>query len=1296
MPTFHVYLNIFNMAVSTYNNNECKYRIDRLDKVVYLISENASKNIHIDNGEAYITDVTENPLSLIAYNIELTDTDELDERYKFTHQLTFSVNGYANYKDFQGRYYAIVKSLDGEYWLVNPLFPNKVTFTYTLDGSGSHTDFTMSTASNHPTLLIHNMSEATPYDCGYRHCTFKSLRLNEKKNSLKIDNRVIYTNDGFKDVYFDKNSASFVEQFDGDNVHHNLTFNIKFDNYKSSWHYNLLEFADNIYAAIIDTSCDKHITCGFGFGLMPSFNVSADDGSTPNNIQIQLSDIHDNGDFIGYTDEITVVKDGTLQWVYTSKYNGYECVGNNLARYLLMEEVDALLNPTGRYKALVGYEAQFSYLNIVDTFTDTITFTNYDCTDTCRMQTSFPPEFVFENTTCRNYSVLCDSDWSITSSANHITVSPTSGQAGQSYTVTVCNTQTPSSAEVRSTLNVNYCNKTKTIYAKVKQGDGCLPSGSIFDISANGQYVVIPTICCVKDVDADAIITNISIQTTYIRVYVPENDSGNARQFTLTITYCDDSEGEVIINQSMAYERWVYEGTTCSGTQKCDVERKYTGTSATDINTWTTETRNVNCTQSDECGGVITRWIDTSETACSGGKRYIVQAELQSTDGGQTWTRTGNKRLGDETEDPSGECAEIYEYRWVITTQTICVGYDKYYLYKKQQRIIDSGDAWEDVVPTETSYDGDGTMQPQLIESDSPDCGYVQEIKWFATYADETTQSLECDETREIIIDEVPKSGLETLTVGDCVDIVAGCSFQSCSSLSSVTIGNSVTLIGYAAFEHCPNLTLLILGNSLEIIERGAFSRCGLTSVTIPNSVTDIGYGAFLDCYSLASLTLGNVETIGDWAFTGCRSLTSVIIPDSVTTLGDHAFYGCSSLTSASIGSGVTTIEDNVFGNCTSLSSVAIPNTITSIGRYAFGWCRALTSVTIPNSVTTIGEAAFHMCDSMTSVTIGNSVTSIGDLAFGQCDSLTSVTIPSSVTSIGDTAFAWCDSMASITCLATTPPTLGTSAFANVNNFPLYVPCESENAYKTAWNNYADRIRCVQPVPTYKLYATYSDSTTYQVDCNSSSELTTGETRGHSTSYTAMTTAVLGNCITSIGDEAFDYCSGLTSVTIPNSVTSIGDSAFSGCRSLSSITIPNSVTSIGDTAFNDCRSLSSVTIPNGVTTIGLSAFNDCRSLSSVTIGDSVTTIGVSAFQNCSGLTSVTIPSSVTSIKTSAFYACSSLTSFTCLATTPPTLGRGVFDGTFSSFPIYVPSQSVSAYKSASGWSTYASRIFPIE
>ena len=117
-----------------------------------------------------------------------------------------------------------------------------------------------------------------------------------------------------------------------------------------------------------------------------------------------------------------------------------------------------------------------------------------------------------------------------------------------------------------------------------------------------------------------------------------------------------------------------------------------------------------------------------------------------------------------------------------------------------------------------------------------------------------------------------------------------------------------------------------------------------------------------------------------------------------------------------------------------------------------------------------------------------------------------------------------------------------------------------------------------------------------------------------------VTSVLIPDSVTNIGESAFFFCSSLTGVTIPNSVTNIGGGAFFACWSLTSVTIPDSVTSIGRNAFAFCTSLTSVTIPNSVTIIGKEAFEGCSSLTSITIPHSVTSIGVDAFGRCGELT----------------------------------------------------------------------------
>ena len=140
------------------------------------------------------------------------------------------------------------------------------------------------------------------------------------------------------------------------------------------------------------------------------------------------------------------------------------------------------------------------------------------------------------------------------------------------------------------------------------------------------------------------------------------------------------------------------------------------------------------------------------------------------------------------------------------------------------------------------------------------------------------------------------------------------------------------------------------------------------------------------------------------------------------------------------------------------------------------------------------------------------------------------------------------------------------------------------------------------------------------------------------------------------------------------------------------ITFDGDITSIGDGAFAHCSSLTSVTIPDSVTWIFDNAFEDCCSLTSVTIPDGVMYIYEATFLGCSSLISVTIPDRVREIGERAFSGCSSLTSVYCNPTTPPAATSYMFEDNAPNLKIYVPAESVSAYKSASGWSEYKSYI----
>lgn len=214
-------------------------------------------------------------------------------------------------------------------------------------------------------------------------------------------------------------------------------------------------------------------------------------------------------------------------------------------------------------------------------------------------------------------------------------------------------------------------------------------------------------------------------------------------------------------------------------------------------------------------------------------------------------------------------------------------------------------------------------------------------------------------------------------------------------------------------------------------------------------------------------------------------SLTSYDIPDGTERIRYGAFHNYTALTSVTIPASVTIISERAFMDCTSLQSITCygntpPNMSYTISTQAPFYNTNNCPIYVPSDSVDAYKTAWptyasrivanvnyfnKMVDRSISgdYTIPSDVTTIGYGAFNSCTSLTTVEIHSGVTSIGDYAFYDCTGLTSITCLATTPPTLGTDAFTNTNNCPIYVPAASVDTYKAAnnWITYASRIQAI-------------------------------------------------------------------------------------------------------------------------------------------------------------------------------------------------------------------------------------------
>ena len=385
----------------------------------------------------------------------------------------------------------------------------------------------------------------------------------------------------------------------------------------------------------------------------------------------------------------------------------------------------------------------------------------------------------------------------------------------------------------------------------------------------------------------------------------------------------------------------------------------------------------------------------------------------------------------------------------------------------------------------------------------------------------------------------------------------------------------------------------------------------------------------YLGDTSDAKIYLGNVKV---WPKEEEPSETYPYAFQRVSRGGSAYTVDCNSTSSNTIGSGVT--QSGL--SSSEISGSTSDNTPVSV---VFGDC-----------CQSIGSGACDGWTYLTSVTISDNVTSLGAKSFYNTLRIEHLEIGSGITQLNNSY-----TFHSTGSSASTKPDLDLSANVGLN--------VGNNAF----------------------YFCYFNNVIFPNNCTLSSQ---------SFQYCSASTLSFGSG--TIISEVDTYSSAFVSSTISNidlnGVTLIGDYAFKKTSGYTSITIPPSVTTFGSGAFNSVSGLNSVTIDYASNaTLGVNQFRD-SSITSLTIGSNPTSIGESMFTNCTGLTTLVIPSNISSIGGYAFRDCTGLTSITVESVTPPTLGGiYVFNNT-NNCPIYVPSNSVDAYKAASGWSNYASRI----
>lgn len=906
------------MAVTEYkpSASNCKYTYSKLKDVIYLVSKDHTKKVYIDDSEAYIDGLTELPLRLNGFNISLKEESSLDERYEFQKTVTLSMHGYVSSSIFGGRYYVILESYDGTFWMVNVDFPSKLTYTFNLSKDTYQTDFTLSSLSNFPTLKLNaNFEAVSPVCLGFNVYGVDSLKLLEKEYcALDTASGTVYTyGKDFVDVEFLGESCSFQESFDGDIVTTEISFDIAFDDYKSSWHYNLLEFLQNLYAAIVTPKGnDNTFFAGFTYGLQPSFTVqTASQNGQSDTITVRLIESSNYGSSAAssWDDEQST----DTRWVFVKNVNDiicYECIGQGLARYLVQQEVTQNGIPTGDYKVLDGYTSQFPSLNVIGTFSNDVTFSNPICGgELCMVETDLPNSITYRSATCYTYSYSASCDWNVSGLASYMTVTPSSGEANQSYTLSVCNTKTPTTNEsstfrISSGNNVKVVNVNLTVDSDIlnptSQTINCLAQNVTFRFNAN---------CPITVTSIDSRLTY-QITNAQLIVSVPRNNStADTITWDITVKDCNDNTQTVQIFQDKTYEKWVkIDGYICDGSTSYEKLQRYTGTTSTSINTQTSEYKaGTKIADFDErCGGSSTRWVVSDYYYCIDGDKWSFEEE-QVYDGSD-WNPDGNTRLLEMVESASNFCLSAVTYEWRLTDRWqcanaqaqyrwqpsgyTCVGYDKWERSIKQVS-YDSGTTWQNLTPLEYSA-------TTLIEADSEDCGYVPPTPPTPTSGDYLTFVAQEDGTFKLSGNSINYS-LDSGTTW--IELASNTDSPTVQSGNTIMWKGELTptlSIGIGRFSSSGNFT--VQGNPMSLLYGDDFS-----------GETSIGSYAFMNLFSgCTKLTSAEnlvlpATTVGYESYTGmfayCSSLTTAMSVLPATELWNYCytnmFIGCSSLTTA-------------------------------------------------------------------------------------------------------------------------------------------------------------------------------------------------------------------------------------------------------------------------------------------------------------------------------------------------------------------------------------------------------------
>lgn len=586
-------------------------------------------------------------------SISYSESESLDERYRFTRELKVTVGGYLPFDNTD--YFFMLKTREGKWLLLNYDLLPELSYEYTLSRNTDNTDITFSFLSNYPLLSSTDSVSGITEECSSYSVSDAPSRIlvNEASESFLDETYGVVStvNGAFNEISDAFNIAVKENRNDSGILTQEITFNVPLDTSKQ---WNMLELPSNRWSAIVERNSGGMFMLGFNGGMQALYSIDDEKVS----IRLFCSTRTPMSDF-----DATFSASTAVFWRYIPDLA--QCVGGGRARMLLQEGYDAGNNPTGYYRCLQGYEDYFVHLGYdIEGSFDTAPVMKSDAcaAGDCplrldRLNIRFHPALTSETMT-----VQTNCSWEVNGITDWLSVSPVSGTGTTDVTVSSNLT-----GNGRADLFFVTEDGGSTRLSVISDWGGFIQDTVMVD--ARQQNI---TISASMPFSVTSAPIPYSIAGNDITISVPENTGITAVNYVFDLLASDGQETTLTIIQDRVYNYWRdVNGYICESGNTYTRQQLYVAYCSGCTAYPKEEFRKGALVAEgvDYCSGYQERWV-SGGTICYNGSLYTAMKQQVSNDG-VNWSYTGEMQLGNLIEANSSQCSSLIE-RWVITDKKTC------------------------------------------------------------------------------------------------------------------------------------------------------------------------------------------------------------------------------------------------------------------------------------------------------------------------------------------------------------------------------------------------------------------------------------------------------------------------------------------------------------------------------------------------------------------------------------------------------------------------------------------------